>query len=526
MSRNLILLFITFFVFLYSLLVMDFNLHGILGFDFFPNPNYIYHHPNFNLFEILFPLNRGEDFFYIKYVPIYEILNRILHFITNGKYENYLLANIFCLIFIAMTSFILFEKISKSKFFSTLATLTLVTSLFVLQPLLGAVWGSCFEYASVVWFILFLISGFKFIDTQKNRYFYLTIVFSCLAALDHPRYFCLSISMIIFCLIYNKSKYDLVKKFVLISIPPLISVLGTVYLVGVSFFRGTAGGIEMDFNLQRIYDFCIQSFKNILGIYNGEPYIWTFGNEIGGGLINGQAATVISFISVVFAFCIVGFIICYIFNFLFKFFRYKKLSNEHLKFIFVFFAFCILLVCSIGTIRVEPRFLQAPFYCVIVSLCIIWNSITQSSLGEHVKKARLYLFNIMKKTCYSLLSIFLITFMCSNYIAYCQRGYTFFATAHFEIKEAYEQYYKRFELLPNIEDYTVIADHNLDAFFLPNHENISRTLKFYLNKKIRVILDPNYKCIDLKCIKIERVWLDNKINDATKVRLKIEVISS
>jgi hypothetical protein len=307
-----------------------------------------------------------------KYRPIHDL---VLHFIVELFQKNMLYYYLFN-VFIQTINNFLFAAIAylflQTRYLALLFSLLVGLSRFAYYDITQLLMGGALEglamtfFLSSLYFIIKILLNKNSAPSQTQCSIIWSIMFANLSMYTHERYIVLIpfILIVILCskelkVLNSKQKRGLS---LLIILSVILNVVLKKYVYGMPFFVGT-GGTNISFSFSSASTFLKDAILSILQINSGKDYL------VGTAFLNLPMHDIV--LVLISISCMLLIIAPYLYG-LWKIFVLKQ-ENKYTDlsiFIFLILLLGLALAPAIVTIRMEQRWLQAP-YSIFVLLIVI-----------------------------------------------------------------------------------------------------------------------------------------------------------
>lgn len=310
-----------------------------------------------SFFEQTF-LNTGAN----RFRPIFSFFQYIELELFGKSYSNIVFFNIFFNGLIIITLYSIILNVTKSKFLPFLVTLLYLTSRFSYYNITE--FNGILESLSIFFLLMMIIFSIKFWMYRNKSYYYAVLLFYFCIIFTHERYIVLAGFIIFMLFMVN---FLSIKQKIIYSFFPIIILIFNItikkFVLALPFLVGTGSSHEMGFQFKQSLIHYFQSLFNILGYSNGPLYlngytieVMTKSEQICTGII--LLLTVIIFLRFLYTN-----IIC----------KKENRINE-IKIFLLFLSAILLIILSFSlTIRVEQRWLYAPYVLYIIYFTYIVN---------------------------------------------------------------------------------------------------------------------------------------------------------
>jgi len=301
----------------------------------------------------------------INYRPV---LLLILYLIINTfgyKMIHYYILNIFLNTIIALLIFRKTSKILNNNYLGFVFSFLYIISNFGFYGIVQI--EGIMELLCLLFLFIFLSAIYDIFYGEAEKafkYFYIALLSYLLIIFTHERFIVLILPLILTSL--YKYKQSTNKKFLLVSNLSILSLLLNIFIkkivFQIPFFRGT-GGQLMKPNISYIFLHIGYHIKYLFGIHNDDEYLNGIASQNVSGIIN-----LIIFIS------ILSILLIFFIYYFFYAIKKDKLSESRKSFYFTFLFIItigLLFGSSSATIRVEQRWIYAPYMISLFLLCHI-----------------------------------------------------------------------------------------------------------------------------------------------------------
>jgi hypothetical protein len=321
-----------------------------------------------------FNSNRNNFFSFIfntaanKFRPVfYSAFFAILSLIGN----NIWLFGVFLLIFnffIAIILFLLFCKISKNIIISLCLSIAFILSRFAYYDITQAI--GLMEAMALLFSVFMLYLLWRYLNTEKIKYFWISVVVFLLLLLTHERFVTLLFLYLVTFLFLKRTSKRILLFF--ISTLPIIFIWGLkIFVLQIRPLDGTGGtDILQTFNITNFLQFLLSGWQYLFGINAGPAYLNGISSESVPQNINHLI--LIGCFCLLFIFILFGLLVLKNRKIFFK----KNINNFILFFSFIF----LTLIAASVTFRLEMRWLYVPFVGLLFLLAYIFRVVLKQSI--------------------------------------------------------------------------------------------------------------------------------------------------
>lgn len=293
-----------------------------------------------------------------KYRPVYRLFAILSAHLFDDRYELYFWLNIVMNIVVSLALYNFVKRITADKRFVSFA----VTALYICSPfiyynimqVLGFMEALCLLLLIVVFhYSLSYMQG-------KNNAVYYAVIAAVLLTFTHERYVVISPLLVIIVLCAEHEKISVRAWKALICLLPLgINFLLKKLVFQTDFMVGTSG-TNVSINLTTIFNFFTSGLLAIFGIYDGVEYLVGTGFSKYPDTYRGLSVAVVV-LSFVLLFVYIA--QCVVFT------KDKRGRIRELKFLLIAAAAIgVLLISGCVTVRIEQRWVAAPFVAYVAYL--------------------------------------------------------------------------------------------------------------------------------------------------------------
>ncbi|MGT2505955.1 hypothetical protein [Cupriavidus basilensis] len=295
--------------------------------------------------------------FYEKYRPVFVTIWYSLARFSNENLDAFLLFNgIVHTLNAALFYFIALGLSNRNRTASIVLALVFASSRFALYQVTqgtGAV-----EAVAFTFFLAMLLAILRMLEQPGNKLWpWMALCASILAVYTHERYLAVSpwLAVVLFCIARKQPGAQAGRYLpaIVSALTPALNFLVKTTLLGSSFFVGT-GSTHLNLNLPRIVDHFAQALLSVLGINHGPDYL--VGHDIIGGFLSGKASDGAALLAAVVATGLWVLIIVRSVSIA----RRDEPKRIYIP-AFLFGLFVLILLPPALTIRIEQRWLYAPF---------------------------------------------------------------------------------------------------------------------------------------------------------------------
>ncbi len=312
---------------------------------------YNYVKSNDNMFSLVFMSNLMGS-----YRPVAFFAMTMLTKICGVNGVAYLSVNlIFNYIIIVSLFYVIYNLCRKNLFLSFTGSVIYLTSIYSyygMTQLFGFMEQMCVFFA--IWFFY---SIFRFIETQKKKYYVYSIVIFFLILFTHERFLALFgvyIILNIFVL-YDQDKLIRLKNLLLSVIPVIVFVVIKVIILRVPIFNGT-GQIPIKFSIRTILDFTFQSILSMFGFNDGAEHLFGYSFKLYTG--SGKILVCILCGAAIVLFGV------YVYQEIIK--NTETRAAEIKKMLLFIFTEGAVIICYAVSARIEMREIYVPYTLLII----------------------------------------------------------------------------------------------------------------------------------------------------------------
>ena len=300
-----------------------------------------------------------------RYRPVFELILNLYSRIFGNVYELYFVANLGLNIVISIQVFYLIKSITDNNYFISISG----TILYILAPfsyynilqVIGVMEGAC------LLFLVLMLRQLVNFWRGKTKRIYLVILFLTLLIFTHERYVVMAVwcAIIVFFSDHTSWKQKFVYSFFALC-PLCLNIFLKEVVFGSRFMEGTAFA-PIEFDIPRIISLFVCSMATILGLNIGPEYL----NGVNFFMYHGWMK-----IAALFAMAVAFFLLCkYIVRVFSKPIIRRCLITDLKLFFIAASGIGALVLCSSVTIRVEMRWLYAPFILYLLYLMYITSKV-------------------------------------------------------------------------------------------------------------------------------------------------------
>lgn len=305
----------------------------------------------------------------LKYRPVNNIIQYVCITSFGNNYSLYVLFNILIISITAVLLYDTLKTISQNRYTSSILSILFIffpSQYYNVTQLFGAMEAACvlFLVLSARYMTLYLKDG-------KLSSLWAAIIFGSLMFFTHERF--IAIYPVYFFCILAQKKSKLTKTLAVYFIPVFLYLFVKMGILGLPFFQGT-GGDTGSIEIGRIICFFARGFANLLGVNIGPEYL------------NGYTISNYSIVEVFLAFFSAAILIAFVLNLIRRNIVQTKDVNIRKKELFLFvlaaLALGATLLSGCVTVRLEMRWLTAPFVIVLLYLGHIVSKFTRESIAK------------------------------------------------------------------------------------------------------------------------------------------------
>lgn len=377
-----------------------------------------------------------------RYRPIFELVLNLYSRAFGKVYKLYFLANVFVNIVLSIAIFFLIKRITRNNYLLSIAGVFIYIlapfSYYSIMQVIGVL-----ESYSLLFLVLMMHELLSFWQ-GKRKHIFKAVLFLTLLIFTHERYVVAAPWCVIIILCASGTNWkEKIGYSVLALLPMFLNIFMKEVVFGSRFMEGTAFE-PIEFDVLRIISLFICSLATVLGLNIGPEYLNGFNFFLYPRRLKLLALAAVGLAFLLFCVYIVTVIIKE---------KDKNKRIHELKLMFITVSgMGALILCSSVTIRVEMRWLYAPF---VVYLLYLMYVISRVNLNAFIRNGRLAVL-----VRYGSVAALLFATLVINYPYQKQIGRIFFPKAMNISSNVYESTVDRYG--ETIADYKV--------YFIGNHE--------------------------------------------------------
>lgn len=320
---------------------------------------FYYSNNTIDFFQKIF-LNIGAN----RYRPIFYVFQYFEYELFGKNYQLWFYFNVLVNILIVIALYNLVLKITKNRWIPFAICLIYITSRFSYYNITQ--FNGILEATCLLILILIIYYSIDFWQKKSIKYLVFTVLLYSLLIFTHERYVVL-IGFLI-ALIFLSDFITLKQKIFysgLSAIPLLLNIILKVAVFKIPFFVGAGSASEISFNFNTAVTHYFLSVLNVIGINIGPGYLY--------GLTFVSPEMALQYKIVSLSVTVIPLLILCIFIFYYIILNKDKNSktDEIKKLFLAVFLVCLIILSFSVTIRVEQRWIYAPFivYITYIGYC-------------------------------------------------------------------------------------------------------------------------------------------------------------